>query len=421
MGDAPQFDENMAGVLARAVVPQYIQTFLLQRKLVSTELFANCLPDISKVDDLILKPAGFDDPNTASADDMLATRGQVCHAWNMARKLYEESEKSRSEDANAVPNSLSHDKRLQIFSEYQKRYSCTIPLEDTPSDRTLGTIFQLWKKRSCEPVPFPLVLSVRDAEVSLSQAGYVPVAGTGMFIQNVQQRKNSNWMKSSQWYVHTVRLLLNSYVLVSCLDPEGGEWLHADVAANYLAKLQRHERINSISENNLWTEIVDAETTLRQLWHEKATADPTLNLTDVITLSLEAARYPEESRYVARTRKQWIAPSTPSKSSYCPKASSPIAPQDRSNEWQTGDRKRQRTERGSKGSRLMKNEQCHRYQRGSCPHGEGCHYTHTQEEAQLVDDMNKFNVRPSASDLRSGKVPEQLKKLRDQSSSARQP
>ena len=76
-----------------------------------------------------------------------------------------------------------------MFSEYKKRYNDVLPLEETPDDRTLGAIFQLWKGRNCEPVPFPTVLSIRDAEVSIKKAGYAPMANAGLYVQNMQVGK----------------------------------------------------------------------------------------------------------------------------------------------------------------------------------------------------------------------------------------
>ena len=64
----------------------YIQDCLLGKKLANVDLFANCLPDAEKIDDLILKPAGFDDPEKADANNLLATRGPASHAWNLAKK-----------------------------------------------------------------------------------------------------------------------------------------------------------------------------------------------------------------------------------------------------------------------------------------------------------------------------------------------
>ena len=45
------------------------------------------------------------------------------------------------------------------------------------------------EKRSRDDVPFAMPLSARDSEVSFVLSAYAPLANTGAYVQNVQNRK----------------------------------------------------------------------------------------------------------------------------------------------------------------------------------------------------------------------------------------
>ena len=159
--DDLKFGEMMAEILARSDVPQYAQGFLPARKLANVELFANCLHDANKSDGLVLKPDGFDDPIKADVNDMLSTRGQGSHDWKLSKKAYGGADRSGAEDASTGITCLKEAKRFRTFSGYRERYSSTIPLEDTPRDRSIVLIYGHRGKRSCADVPFAMALATR--------------------------------------------------------------------------------------------------------------------------------------------------------------------------------------------------------------------------------------------------------------------
>ena len=76
--------------------------------------------------------------------------------------------------------------------------------------------------------------------------------------------------------------------------------MHLDVALGYMEKLQRCGRLNSVSEGDLLPAIMEAETSTRQSWNEKAIGSPSLGLTDIVALVLGMGSYPEKSRYAPR-------------------------------------------------------------------------------------------------------------------------
>ena len=171
-----------------------------------------------------------------------------------------------------------------------------------------------------------------------------------------------------------------------------------------------------MGEIDLWREIADAETNLRDAWFGEHNTDPISDLTEVVKLVLESSRYHGESLSVAKTRNQFQTPTGPARNSFRPKSSGSAAvrPQDRQGDWETNDwssvrdYKRPRLGKsGPKGGRLMKNEYRHRFQKSSFPHGDSRRYTHGRKEARLVGcAIGRFGNRPSRMDLRQGKVPE---------------
>ena len=148
--EVPEPDEAMSAIASREVWPQYAQDVLRGRKLVSSDLFPDCLPDSPEIDEYLRKPAGFGRPAIAGPNDMIATRGHVSHAWNLAKNAYEDVERYRIEGPSGMSanQATPSDKRLRISSEFQMRYNHAMPLDGAQSDRTLNGISHLWEKRS---------------------------------------------------------------------------------------------------------------------------------------------------------------------------------------------------------------------------------------------------------------------------------
>ena len=78
-----------------------------------------------------------------------------------------------------------------------------------------------------------------------------------------------------------------------------------DAALRYMGKLQRYERLNSVSDGYVWREIMEYETSMRQSWREKSIGGPSLNMTDIVALVLKGEMYAEESRYDPRQKRPW--------------------------------------------------------------------------------------------------------------------
>ena len=158
-----------------------------------------------------------------------------------------------------APHFLAAANRMRTFKAY-RRYIDTPPLEDTPRGRAPGLRYGLWAKRPREAVPLDTVLlSSSEGGVSFAQSAYAHLPNTGVYLQNAQKCKTATWAKFPQRLVRAARLLRGDYTLASRLDAPGIDWGRKDVA-------QKRERLNSLSENDLWRGIVDASTELTNAW-----------------------------------------------------------------------------------------------------------------------------------------------------------
>ena len=141
-------------------------------------------------------------------------------------------------------------------------------------------------------------MSVKDGDNSNS-TGYTPVAsGSNILVAaHANQKKKHQRMRSVPRYMRTIEVMLLAYVMASTLGDAGREWMHFDVAQNYLAKLRKLERLDALSDPNIWHYIAECETQTRNEWRDKNLADPSISLGDIISLSLEQGRFPDASKF----------------------------------------------------------------------------------------------------------------------------
>ena len=302
------FEEALEAIFVKTDFPQTMRTFLLSQvpPITSLDVFASCVTT-ETLQATLLDPAGF---GTLPEDQKLSVRGRVAAAWALARKRFDEVHTSEKPKDPQTESTIPSEKRLAIISSFQARYSLTLPPDMMPSERTLALAHNARRKRSAEPIPFSMVLSVKDG--GGASTGYTPIApGSSVLVMATgNSKKNHQWMHSIPHYMHTLEILLFAYVMASTQDEPGREWLHLDVALLYLAKLRKLERINSLSDPNIWSLIADCEAQTRIEWHDKNLSDPSLCLGDLITLSLEHDRFPDTSKFTPakQTRKKVPVP-----------------------------------------------------------------------------------------------------------------
>lgn len=140
------------------------------------------------------------------------------------------------------------------------------------------------------------MLTVKDGDTGA--AGYLPITpGSTLAIQQTNVKKNHHWMHSVPHYVQTVEILMLAYTMVSTFDEAGSEWIHYDVARLYVSRLRKMERLNALSDPYIWHAIAECETSMRNEWHDRNLTDPSLSLTDLVSLSPEHDRYPDASKF----------------------------------------------------------------------------------------------------------------------------
>ena len=283
-----------------------------------------------------------------------------------------------------------------------------------PSGRTLALAHSAWRKRSAEIIPFSMVMSVKDGDNSAT--GYLPIApGSALAIQHAPTKKNHHWTHSIPHYVQTAELLMLAYTMVSTLGDAGSEWLHYDVARAYTARLRKIERLDALSDPNQWAAIAECEYSMRNDWHGRNLNDPSLSLTDLVSLSLENDKYPEASKFAPAKMPRWRPNKNESQSSQnTPRDSFPKYASNHQEPYNKRPRKDgcDHTTRGPKGNPYMERDFCRKNQRGACTHGLACKYAHDANELALVQACLDANLWVQAGDLRSGKAAKSLEDLK---------
>ena len=404
LAQAPAFEDALETIFTMTDSPEMMRTFLLDQvpPIISVDVFASCVSGPDTIEATLLTPAGF---GNSPGDQQLSVRGRVAAAWALARKRFGEDHTPERKGPNS-DSSITNEKRLLILSNFQQRYGRAVPPEDLPSGRTLALAHTAWRKRSAEPIPFSMMMSVKDG--GAQTAVYLPIVpGIALAIQKTAPKKNRHWANSIPHYVQTVELLLTAYTMVSTLDEAGAEWLHYDVAKAYLARLRMVGRLNALSDPNQWPAIAECETAMRNERRDRNLTDPSLSLSDLLTLSLEQDKYPGASRFIPPKMPRWRAPkdtsygSSSQNTTAMPKYAS-------NNEPYNKRQKKEHTTQGPKGNPYMERDFRHKNQRNACSHGLACKYAHYAKEMETIQGSLGANLWVQAADLRSGKAHKRL-------------
>ena len=412
LAPVPVFEETLETIFTKTDFPPMMRTFLLAQvpPVTTIDVFASCVSSADTIQATLSDPAGFGD---LPAGQKLSVRGRVAAAWSLARKRFDEDNAPEKKDPHSDAT-ISSEKRLQVVSNFQQRYGHAIPPEDLPSERTMGLVYNAWRKRTAEPIPFSVVLSVKDGDTGA--AGYLPIIpGITLAIQQTNVKKNHHWMHSIPHYIQTVEILMLAYAMASTLDEPGSEWLHYDVARLYVSRLRKMERLNALSDPNIWHTIAECETSMRSERHDRNLTDPALSLTDLVSLSLEHDRFPDASKSIpARTQRDRRNQQMTPRESYPKYAQQePYAKRQKKED-------RDRTTRGPKGNPFMEKDFCHKNQRNQCTHGLACKYAHDSTEMTTIQACYDSSIWVSAADLRCGRAQKKLDDARTAGGSNRQ-
>ena len=157
----------------------------------SLGVFASCVSGEAALQATLLDPAGF---GTLPEDQKLSVRGRVAAAWSLARKRFDEVHAPDKSNDTHSETSITREKRLQIIIiNYQRRYGHSVPTDVLPPERTLALAHNAWRKSSAGPIPFSLIMLVKDGDNS-NTTGYTPAApgSSILVVATTNQRRTIN-------------------------------------------------------------------------------------------------------------------------------------------------------------------------------------------------------------------------------------
>ena len=166
------------------------------------------------------------------------------------------------------------------------RYAWRLPIELTPSDQTLDILIRVHKYRSAEFIPLSRVASL--AENIDAQVDHIRIKGTNGDLllgpSKSLSRRTSDFYRSPEAFAFAIRLLMHSYVLVSCADPPSEMRCPLQSAILHMNAVETFARARSRVFSGLRPKLPESEISVRQDWHRVSTAEPTLSLEAIIEL-----------------------------------------------------------------------------------------------------------------------------------------
>ena len=89
-------------------------------------------------------------------------------------------------------------------------------------------------------------------------------------------------MKSNDAFNFALKILMRSYVLVSCAEPRETMWRPLQSAVNYITLVGNQIRASDRVHIGLHPRITEAEMSVRREWHSIGQAEPALSLAALI-------------------------------------------------------------------------------------------------------------------------------------------
>ena len=142
------------------------------------------------------------------------------------------------------------------------------------------------KRRSAEFIPLSRVTSAaesRDAQTDPIRIKGAKWRFTARPIENVV-KENTEFMETSETFIYAVKVLMHTYVLVSCADSRDTMWCPLQSALKHILTVEQQSRAASRAIGGLRPRITEAEMSVRREWHSIGQAEPSLSLAALIEL-----------------------------------------------------------------------------------------------------------------------------------------
>ena len=178
-------------------------------------------------------------------------------------------------------------KKAELFELFNQKYGYRLPIELIPGESTFSLLVRAHKAKSCEFIPLSRVSSASDGRSELS-VEHVRIRGTNgdLLFDPTRSltRRNNDFASSSDAFLHSLKLLMYGYVLVSCADPDGLAWCSMQAATRHLTAVETFSRLCARAQAGLHPKLLESEMSIRKEWHRIAISEPGLLLSDIIEL-----------------------------------------------------------------------------------------------------------------------------------------
>ena len=192
----------------------------------------------------------------------------------------------RDDEAGTLDNQTQGYKKSELLDIFFKKHGFRVPIETTPSESTLAFVARAHKLKSCEFLPLGRVTSATDTRdvgvdhVRIKEANGDFLLGPSRSLT----RRGADFSTSSESFLHAVRILMNSYVLVFGDDDEAVTGCSLQAATRHVTAVETCARACARAKLGVRPKLLECEMEARKEWHRVATADSGLLLGDIVEL-----------------------------------------------------------------------------------------------------------------------------------------
>ena len=174
--------------------------------------------------------------------------------------------------------------KADLLVKFTAMYNAPLTLENQPSEAALALVAKLHARRACDFVPLSKVTSAADhRDVNLEPTR---IKGTPFLLPQslALPKRNTVFLPSSGAFVHAVKILMNTYALVSAIDNDVGlRWRTLAAAQSHVAVVGNVLRLNSLAGRGFSDRIADCERNVRTEWMLVSQQQTNASLSDIIT------------------------------------------------------------------------------------------------------------------------------------------
>ena len=154
------FYESAGSMFSKTYFREIMRTFLLSEAppITSMGVFAPCVSIPETPQASLLGNVGF---GALPEGRKFPVRKRVAAAWSRARNRFDEVRAADNPKGPQAESAIASENLLSIMRSFRTRYAYSHPMDRIPSERNLGLLRTVWRRRSAKPIPPPTELSVK--------------------------------------------------------------------------------------------------------------------------------------------------------------------------------------------------------------------------------------------------------------------